>query len=144
MQDLSRFATNRTLVTHDKVMEQAFFDKVNTLCAACPASWESGDRTPQHNASVGGAPESYHTKGLALDLIYDSFNELLSAAYMAITLKFWGIEVDLTNNHLHVDGRPESEQWRVVHFLNGKTAINKDLIIYLTCREKSVKILPTT
>ena len=93
-------------------MDLYFVEQINALCSICPASWESGDRTPRHNQSVGGAPSSWHVKGLAIDLIYDSQDELLTATRLAIERGFLGIEMDITNCHLHLDGR--KIQWWVV------------------------------
>lgn len=122
-------------------MNAEFFEKVNLLCSRCPASWESGDRTPKHNASVGGKSGSFHLQGKALDLIYDTVEELIWAAHVAVVLGFNGIEMDLTNNHLHVDGRPTT--WQIVRINQGGQIVEKDLIIYLTTQRHLDTIKPT-
>jgi len=99
------------------MMDLDFVTQVNRLCAAYPASWESGYRTITHNANIGGATFSWHLKGLAQDLIYDTTALLWAAAQEAVRMKFTGIEVDLTNNHLHLDVR-RPETWHVVCFYN--------------------------
>lgn len=115
-------------------MQQVFFQRVNELCRVCPGSWESGDRTPHHNVSVGGKSASYHLKGLAQDLIYDSVIELVDAAREALRLGFQGIEMDLTNNHLHVDGR--ISPWQVVRHMQEGVIREEDLVTYLTTRDR--------
>jgi len=98
-------------------MKLYFIEKVNELCSHVPASWESGYRTPTRNKTIGGAVGSLHQLGLAQDLIYDSVADLWQAAQKAIELGFGGIEVDLTNSHLHVDFRDTI--WHVVRYNDG-------------------------
>lgn len=100
-------------------MNIEFCARVNALCAIFPGSWESVDRTPTHNANIGGAPSSWHVRGEAVDLIYDSRELLLHAAREAIRQGFQGVEVDTINSHLHLDNRPDS--WKVVYVLNTQT-----------------------
>ena len=115
-------------------MNPQFFQRVNALCAICPASWESGDRTPQHNARVGGAPNSWHVKQQAIDLVYDTPEELQVAAQEAIRQGFMGVEMDLTNLHLHLDGR--TSRWWVVKDAQGY----HDLADYLTQLKPSATV----
>ena len=113
-------------------MNIEFCKRVNALCLACAGSWESVDRTPIHNANVGGAPSSWHVRGEAIDLIYDSHELLLQAARTAIRHGFQGIEVDTINYHLHLDNRTDS--WKVVYVLNIDThrREEKNLTDYLS------------
>ena len=117
-------------------MDIAFITQVNLLCDQCPASWESGDRTPSHNASVGGAKGSYHVKHCAIDLIYDNTALLLQAAKVAITMGFLGIEVDFTNMHLHLDARVYP--WQVARYQHNQALIvDAPLKEYLTALKTS-------
>lgn len=93
-------------------INSAFFARVNDFLAIYPASIDSWYRTPARNKAIGGAPNSYHVLGLAVDLIFDSLEDLFRGAYGARDMGFQGIEVDLTNKHLHLDGREKS--WHVV------------------------------
>lgn len=101
-------------------MNLDFVKKVNDFIYIYPASWESGDRTISRNEKIGGAKGSYHLKGLAIDLVYDSLQELWLAAQAASsdTWGFGGVEVDLTNLHLHLDLRPLEKKWHVVKGLD--------------------------
>jgi uncharacterized protein YcbK (DUF882 family) len=94
------------------MIDQELICKLNQLKEKHPCSTESLDRTPYHNASVGGAKGSYHVKGQAVDLIFDQPSELLPAALYAKTLGFGGIELDYRNLHLHLDLR--TDMWHVV------------------------------
>ena len=111
-------------------MNLEFFNRVQNLVNACPASWESGDRTVGHNSAIGGAKMSYHLQGLAQDLVYDSIPLLIQAAKKAKDQGFMGIELDATNYHLHVDGR--STVWHVACFKDGSIVRKISLIDYLT------------
>ena len=86
---------------------------VNQLLVDHPASVTRWCSTVARNKAVGGAPNSGHLSGKAVDLVFDSAAELRDAAKVAFALGFMGIEVDLTNNHLHLDALPRI--WRVVH-----------------------------
>lgn len=89
-----------------------FFARVNDFLTLYPASIDSFYRTPARNKAIGGAPNSYHVLGQAVDLIFDSIEELFTGAYAARDQGFGGIEIDLINKHLHLDDR--SVPWHVV------------------------------
>jgi uncharacterized protein YcbK (DUF882 family) len=95
------------------IIDPDFISQVNELLAINPASVTRLVSTPAHNASVGGAPNSGHLDGKAVDLVFDSLEELKQGAKTAFGLGFMGIEVDVTNNHLHLDVKPRT--WHVVH-----------------------------
>lgn len=95
------------------VIDLAFAAQVNRLLADHPASVTRWVTTPAHNRAVGGVPNSGHLSGNAVDLVFDSVSELYAAAAFSLTLGFTGVELDTTNNHLHVDTL--SRTWQVVH-----------------------------
>ncbi len=94
-------------------IDLAFIEHVNELLEEHPASITRLISTTARNKSVGGALNSGHLYGKAVDLVFDSPEEFRAAARFAYQLGFQGIEADLTNNHLHVDDMPRV--WRVVH-----------------------------
>lgn len=55
------------ILCHPKLLE--YFEKFRTSCGNKPISITSGFRCQKHNEDVGGRPNSYHTIGLALDMI---------------------------------------------------------------------------
>ena len=71
----------------------------------------SGYRCQDHNAAMGGAPQSWHLL-FATDISPEDNDQYkLKALYkMAISLEFGGI--GLYENHIHLDLRPEEIRWR--------------------------------
>jgi len=121
------------------VIDPEFIALVNLHKARYPSSTESLDRTPLHNANIGGAQHSYHLDvsprgAKAIDLIFDLIEDLLPAALYARTLGFGGIEVDFSNNHLHLDMRPLTKFWHVVYSHDHEYTLEE----YLTLQTVSV------
>lgn len=96
--------------------------RLNSILCRVPLSITRWLSTPAHNQAVGGAPESAHLRGLAVDLVADSNDNLLLAARAARDAGFKGIEVDLRNNHLHVDLQDRPAPWQVVIHADGHEA----------------------
>lgn len=69
----------------------------------------SGYRTPEHNAAVGGAPNSYHMAGRAFDLQCSGPYQA-SLAACAVFVGFRGIGTYKT--FLHFDNRPDLTFWQ--------------------------------
>lgn len=70
----------------------------------------SGYRTVSHNAKIGGATNSQHTKGCAADIIISSKNISKVAAYAeAIGIK--GVEKNEDSNYVHIDTRATKYLW---------------------------------
>lgn len=97
------------------------FEFCNAL--AVPFNVERWRSTSAHNRVIGGAPNSKHLTGDAIDLSFDSKDDLLSSALLACMLKFEGIELDLTNNHLHVDCGPRL--WHVTKTYAGYVPLDE-------------------
>lgn len=70
----------------------------------------SAYRTPEHNRGVGGAPDSYHLRGMAADVTWDGF-ELERAARWAELAGFDGIGRYPRKGSLHVDVRGYLARW---------------------------------
>jgi hypothetical protein len=99
-------------------IDVTFFAKLVTFSQEYPNSLTRLWTTPARNKLVGGAPSSGHLADEthtchAADLVFDTPAQLKAGARGAIEAGFQGIEVDLTNNHLHLDDKPRI--WRVVH-----------------------------
>lgn len=100
------------------LINQELVDKANELKQRYPCSTTRIDSTPEHNKNVGGAKNSWHIdtedhKACAIDLAFDSEDVMYQATQYAYTQGWTGIEVDLTNNHLHLDLRT-TPTWHVI------------------------------
>ena len=93
-----------------------FIAKLNRFLTDHPASVTRLVSTVNRNRAVGGGANSGHLfrNGNAVDLIFDSDEELYDGAAAAKNYGFSGIELDMTNYHLHLDTKPR--QWMVVHY----------------------------
>ena len=93
-----------------------FIAKLNRFLTDHPASVTRLVSTENRNRAVGGGKDSGHLfkNGNAVDLIFDSDEQLYEGAAHAKEYGFSGIELDLSNYHLHLDTKPR--QWMVVHY----------------------------
>lgn len=68
----------------------------------------SWGRTPEHNATVGGVPASFHLDDYAVDLVYELVPELAQAAHAARELGLYLIR-EATHDHLQplTQGAPD-------------------------------------
>lgn len=73
-----------------------------------PLTPTSGYRCPTHNRNIGGASQSYHTKGRACDFIIEGVKPSEIAAY-AESLGILGI--GLYDNFVHIDTRSTKFFW---------------------------------
>lgn len=94
-----------------------FINKLNRFVTdhpncSCTRLFSSENR----NRDLGGAKDSAHLfkNGNAVDLIFDTVEQLYDAAAAAKDYGFSGIELDMTNYHLHLDTKPR--HWMVVHY----------------------------
>lgn len=100
------------------IFDPVFLAKLDELVAAFPnCSCRDWGRSVTHNEEVGGAPHSLHRLWCAVDLTFDG-NNLLDPTRKALDLGFGGIELDLTNFHLHLDNR--TTIWHVVKTVSGE------------------------
>lgn len=70
-----------------------------------PVTINSGYRTPSWNAKVGGAPDSYHCKGMAADIVVKGRSSREVAKYADSIMEQGGI-IRYTN-FTHIDVREE-------------------------------------
>ena len=66
----------------------------------------SAYRCSEHNADVGGVPNSAHTKGIAVDISTLDGQEQYELMMIAFDMGFTGIGV--ANTFLHIDDKKES------------------------------------
>jgi len=110
------------------MLDLDFIAKLDRFLVNHPASSTRWFSTEKRNKSVGGAPESAHLLKYnnAIDLVFDSDLELMDAAANAHHYGFTGIELDLSNHHLHLDTKPRL--WRVVRHSQGPDTPLEDWI----------------
>ena len=69
------------------------------------ANITSGYRSEEHNANVGGAKNSYHMKGMAVDVSFPGMS-VDQVAAMAKKIGFTGIIKYYKSGFVHLDTRP--------------------------------------
>ena len=88
-------------------MQQSFLvllDQARDI-AGIPFKITSGYRTKEHNAKVGGVPNSSHTKGYAADIAITS--SLQRYTILNALLKVGFNRVGISDTFLHVDNDPD-------------------------------------
>lgn len=75
-----------------------------------PITVNSGYRTPEHNAKIGGAPKSQHMLGKAADISVWGMSAKDLAA-VAETIGFGGIGIYHSKHFVHVDVRETRTRW---------------------------------
>lgn len=94
--------TDRVLIDLDLVdILQKIRDNLGTAVVI-----NSGYRTPEHNATVNGAQDSYHVEGMAADIEVPGKSTALVAA-CAEAMGATGVLRYITRNFVHVDTRNE-------------------------------------
>ena len=82
-------------------------------CKFGPISITSGYRSPSYNSAVGGAPDSYHLKGMAADIqaakatpkeIYDWANKHFPISGLGLYRRSGG-------GWVHIDSRSSAARW---------------------------------
>ena len=118
---------NKKLSTHFKVKEFACKDGSDAVLVAprlvmvlqsirshfCTAvTINSGYRTPQYNAKVGGVTESQHCYGTAADIVVRGKTPAAVAAYARELMPDWGgVGVYSQKGFTHIDTREERADW---------------------------------
>ena len=102
---LDQHITNEILGNIIKLAKrlQEFRDKIGK-----PIKITSGYRSPEHNKIIGGASNSYHMKGMAIDCVIDGMTP--EQAYKQLT--DWQGGIGLYIAHLHLDIRPYRAVWK--------------------------------
>ena len=70
----------------------------------------SGYRSEKYNQQVGGAKDSYHVKGRAVDIQVDGF-DIYKLAIIAGMTGFSGIGLYKKQNFIHLDNREKLLMW---------------------------------
>lgn len=78
-----------------------------------PINVNSGYRCPEHNAAVGGVPDSQHVQGIAADISVAGLSavDLYRAALQVPAFANGGIGVARIQNYIHVDTRAGKSRW---------------------------------
>lgn len=75
-----------------------------------PIIVNSGYRSPEHNAAIGGAKNSFHVQGLAADIRPVDMNDLKLLRELALEMNPNG-GVGWYDNFVHVDARGKRARW---------------------------------
>ena len=91
-------------------MDKCFLEMLDKArdIAGIPFKINSGYRTLEHNAKVGGVNSSSHTRGLAVDI---ACNESRARFIMVSALKDAGFtRIGISNSFIHVDNDSDKAQ----------------------------------
>lgn len=72
-----------------------------------PVIITSGYRSPAHNRQVGGVENSYHTRGMAVDITVAG----MTPGEVQAFLKNWSGGLGSYKTHTHLDIRPYKARW---------------------------------
>lgn len=94
---------------HSTLLHPKLVESLQTLrqLVAHPLTINSGYRCTGYNKVVGGRPRSYHTKGMAADVLVGPLDSLEDFAGLAEQIPaLGGIGIYPTRNFVHIDVRP--------------------------------------
>jgi zinc D-Ala-D-Ala carboxypeptidase len=93
------------VVGSGKLMDKDFLNKLDELREKFdkPIKINSGYRTENHNANVGGTPSSSHIKGLAVDIACNNSKDRFAIIDICLDLGINRIGVAGTFIHIDVD-----------------------------------------
>ena len=97
-----------------------------------PIYISSGYRSPELNEAIGGSPRSFHSHGMALDLVQDGRNKGVSNADVFYFIKdnlpftelIWEFGDENNPNWVHVaiaPGREDEKKIKIAERINNKT-----------------------
>jgi hypothetical protein len=91
-------------------MDPALIDALQALRDhyGVPMTINSGYRSPEHNAAVGGAPNSQHVKGTAVDFVVKGVSP---AQVYALLDPVWEGGLGKYNTFTHIDTRAGRARW---------------------------------
>jgi hypothetical protein len=82
-----------------------------------PFVFTSAYRTPNHNRSIGGAPQSAHLQGLAVDLSTKGWTKEERRSVMVLARKLGVTGIGVHSNFIHMDVAKRTASWR---YANGQ------------------------
>lgn len=83
-----------------------------------PFKVSSGFRTPEHNRAEGGAPQSGHLTGEAVDIRTQGWTERQRCDLIIYALKLGFTGIGIAKTFIHLDVKARRASWR---YVNGKT-----------------------
>lgn len=94
------------------VVKMALLELCNEIRSAFgkPILVNSGYRSPEHNAKVGGVPNSYHVQGLAADIRPKDLKDLPRLQRICEEVNLFG-GTGLYDTFVHVDARGKRARW---------------------------------
>lgn len=111
-----RYFTKADLGADWKMLDADVVHRADKLAQSVgvPVKVTSGYRSPAHNKSIGGAPDSMHVQGRALDLWFTDgafFSNAARYVSQARALGLTGIGLYQGKPLLHVDNREKPGSW---------------------------------
>ncbi|NCU32300.1 MAG: serine/threonine protein kinase [Candidatus Moranbacteria bacterium] len=90
-------------------------DYFSVLYGNCQIIITSGNRCPEHNKKIGGAPKSFHVRGTACDfkVVVDGKELMPEFVYNYLNYKYKGkFGIRKYNSWVHLDVRETEHRWQ--------------------------------